>query len=90
MVLLALLLLLRVLILVTFLFLLRRHRGWVLTLVSFGLAPVFSFNSPFFVSPPRHVDGTRGGFDGGLSCHVDFFVSTPSAILAVRGRFFDG
>ena len=45
----------------------------VLMLVSLVLAPVFSFNSIFFVSPPRHADGTREGFDGGLSCHSSFF-----------------
>ena len=39
--------------------------GRVLTLVSLVLAPVFSFNSPFFVlTPPRHADGTRQVFDG--------------------------
>ena len=54
-------------------------RGRVLTLVSLVLARVFSFNSLFFVSPPpRHADGTREGFDGGLSCHSAFFVSPPA------------
>ena len=51
--------------------------GRVLILVSLVLAPVFSFNSPFFVSPPRHADDTREGFDGGWSCHSAFFVSPP-------------
>ena len=59
-------------------------------MVSLVLAPVFSFNSPFFVCvPPRHAGGTREVFDGGLSYHSAFFVSPP-ATLAVRGRFFDG
>ena len=46
-------------------------------LVSLVLAPVFSFISLFFVSPPRHADGTREGFDGGLCCHSTLFVSAP-------------
>ena len=47
-------------------------------MVSLGFAPVFYFNSPFFVSPPpRHADDTRGGFDGGWSCRSAFFVSPP-------------
>ena len=56
-------------------------------MVSLVFAPVFYFNSPFFVSPPRHADVTREGFDGGWSCHSAFFVSPPPATLAVRGRF---
>ena len=51
--------------------------GRVLLLVFLVLAPAFSFNSPYFVSPPRHADGTREGFDGSLSCHSTFFVSPP-------------
>ena len=57
--------------------------------VSLVLAPVFSFNSPFFVSTPRHADGAREGFDGGLSCH-SAFLSRPSATLVVRGGFLTG
>ena len=61
--------------------------GRVLTLVSFVIAPAFSFNSPFFVSlHPRHAGGTRVVFDDGLPYHSAFFVSIP-ATLAVRGRF---
>ena len=42
------------------------------------VAPVFSFNSLSFVSPPpRHADGTREGFYVDLSCHSAFFVSPP-------------
>ena len=63
--------------------------GRVSMLVSLVLAPVFSFTSPFFVSPPGHADGTWEGFDGGLSCH-SAFLSRPPATLAVRGRFLTG
>ena len=52
--------------------------GRVLTLGYLVFVPVFSFNSFFIVSPPpRHADGARGGFDGGLFCHCTFFVSPP-------------
>ena len=51
--------------------------GRVLILVSLVLAPVFSFNSPFFVSPPHHADGTREGFDGRFSCHSAFSSRRP-------------
>ena len=40
--------------------------GRVLTLVSLVIAPAFSFNSPFFVSPPHHAGGTREFFYDGL------------------------
>ena len=55
----------------------------VVMLVSLVLAPAFSFNSPFFVSPPPHADGTREGFDGGLSCHSTLFggLSCRSAVF---------
>ena len=59
--------------------------GRVLMLVSLVFAPVFSFNSPFFVSPPRHADGTREGFEGGLSCHSAFFGG-----LSCYSAFFGG
>ena len=36
------------------------------TLVSLVIAPAFSFNSPFFVSPPHHAGGTREFFYDGL------------------------
>ena len=39
------------------------------------------------LTPARRADGTREGFDGGLSCHSAFFVSSSLATLAVRGRF---
>ena len=29
------------------------------------------------LAPLRHADGTREGFDGGLSCHSAFFISPP-------------
>ena len=84
-------LLLRVLFLFIFLVLLRRNRGWVFTLVSRGLAPVFSTNPPFFVAPPlRHVNGAREGCDGGLSCHIDFFVSPPPSHTGGTRQIFDG
>ena len=47
-------------------------------MVSLVIAPAFSFNSPFFVSPPpRHAGGTQEVSDGGLPCHSAFFVSPP-------------
>ena len=55
-------------------------------LTSLVFAPVF-FNSPFFVFPPRHADGTREGFDGGLSCHSAFFVSPPRHTGGTRQVF---
>ena len=59
-------------------------------LVSFVLAPAFSFNSPFFVSPPpRHAGGTPDVFDGGLSYHSAFFVSPPRHAGGTR-EVFDG
>ena len=60
--------------------------GGVLAFVFLVFVPVFYFNSPFFVSPPRHADDTRAGFDGGCSCH-SALSSGPPATLAVRGRF---
>ena len=52
--------------------------GGGLTLVSLVIAPAFSFNSPFFVSPPpRHAGSTREVFDGGSSYRSAFFVSPP-------------
>ena len=61
--------------------------GWILMLVSHVFAPVF-FNSPFFFLP-RHADGMREGFDGGLSCHSAFFVSPPRHTGGTR-QVFDG
>ena len=61
--------------------------GWILMLVSHVFAPVF-FNSPFFFLP-RHADGMREGFGGGLPCH-SAFLSRPSATLVVRGGFLPG
>ena len=61
--------------------------GRVLTLGSLVFAPVFYFNSPLFVSPPRHADDARDRYDGGWSCHSALFVSPP-ATPAVRGRFW--
>ena len=60
--------------------------------VSLVLAPVFSFNSPFFVSPRRHADGTREGFDGGLSCHSALFggLSCHSAFFVSPTRHAGG
>ena len=57
-------------------------------LVSIVFAPVF-FDSPFFVFPPRHADGTREGFDGVLSCHSAFFVS-PHRHTGGTRQVFDG
>ena len=39
--------------------------------------------------PPRHADGTREGFDGGLSCHSAFFASPPRHTGGTR-QVFDG
>ena len=62
--------------------------GRVLTLVSLVFAPVFYFNSLLFVSPPRHADDAREGYDGGWSCHSAFFVSPPPHWRYAAG--FDG
>ena len=51
--------------------------GRVLTLVSLVFAPVFYLNSPLFVSPPRHADHAREGYDGGSSCRSAFFRLAP-------------
>ena len=58
-------------------------------LVSLVLAPVFSFSSTFFVSSRRHADGTREGFDGGLSCH-SVFSSRPPRHTGGTRQVFDG
>ena len=59
--------------------------GKVLTLVSVVLAPVFSLIRLSSSRPLRHVDGTLEGFDGGLSCHSDFFGG-----LSCHRAFFGG
>ena len=64
--------------------------GRGLTLVSFIFTPVFSLNSPFLVSPPRHADDMREGFDSGWSCHSAFFVSPPRHTGGTRQVLTDG
>ena len=49
--------------------------GRVLTLVSLVFAPVFSFNSPFFVSPPPPHWRYAAGFDGWFAFLVSAFPS---------------
>ena len=67
--------------------------GRVMALVSFVIAPAFSFcvllQFAFLrLDHPRHAGCSREVFDGGLPCHNAFSLSPPPATLAVRGRFF--
>ena len=45
---------------------------------------------PINSRPPRHADGTREGFDGGLSCHSAFLVSPPPRHTGGTRQVFDG
>ena len=61
--------------------------GRVLTLVSFVVAPAFSFSSLFFVSPPPATLAVRGRFLTVVCLIIAPFRLAPPATLAVRGRF---
>ena len=61
--------------------------GRILPLVSLVFAPVFYFNSPFFVSPPPATPTIRGRVLMVVGLPIAPLSSCPPTTLAVRGRF---
>ena len=64
--------------------------GRVLTLVSLVIAPAFSFNSLFFVSPPPVTLAIRGRFLTVIFLIMSLFSSRPSLNAGGTREGFDG